>query len=125
MSSSLTSIASETIEEELETHKSNWLDAEKCKLPLKVQLRAIVRKQSVSKKFIQSYMQAHELSEMNIGESSTGERIVLVSKTVERVVWNEDRVSDLFDDPSTLATYKEQNNLVKTSFGVKRQRIGE
>jgi hypothetical protein len=70
-------------------------------------------------------MQAHELSEMNIGESSTGERIVLVSKTVERVVWNEDRVSDLFDDPSTLATYKEQNNLVKTSFGVKRQRIGE
>ena len=46
----------------------------------------------------------------------------MTAKTTERVLWNEDLVSDIVDDPSTIAEYKTMNRVVKTNFGVKRKR---
>lgn len=111
---------SEQIEEREETldfHKSLWLAGEKAKIPLKKELNQISKKQRTSKKFFQAYMEEHNLSELSIGEE-----LFMTAKTTERVLWNEDLVSDIVDDPSTIAEYKTMNRVVKTNFGVKRKR---
>jgi|TARA_B110000967_G_C18814129_1_gene525223 hypothetical protein len=110
----------QTILPEIEDIKKKWLSCEREKIPLKEKLKAINQCQRDFRKQLQSYMETTGLFTLQLSDEQ-----VIELKTKQRVIYNEERLSEIIEDPSVLNEYKLANSVTCSRFIVKKRKIDD